>query len=90
MHASSIVFNDLKPDNIMVNRQTGDVTLIDFGFASSYLKSDGTHKSDSEMSEQFHGNILYSSFDQMNFFQTSRKDDINALFFILINFLNND
>ena len=73
----------------MVNRKTGNVTLIDFGFASSYLNSDGTHIDDSAKTETFQGNILYASFDQMNFFQTSRKDDISAVFYILMEQLNN-
>lgn len=32
---------------------------------------------------------MYASYDQMNFFQTCRKDDIIAVFFILIEQLNN-
>lgn len=63
MHHSKLVVNDLKPENIMVNRETGEVTLIDFGFASTYVNKDGTHKSDSEMNDEFHGNITYASFD---------------------------
>ena len=89
VHQSAIIFNDLKPDNIMVDRQTGKVTLIDFGFASTYLTAEGTHKSDAEMFDEFHGNILFASFDQMNFFQTSRKDDMIALYYILLYTLNN-
>ena len=68
VHHARVIFNDLKPDNIMVNRKTGETTLIDFGFASSYLNTDGTHISDSEVTSTFHGNIFYASFDQMNFF----------------------
>ena len=37
VHDSNIVYNDLKPENIMINRKTGEVTLIDFGLASSYI-----------------------------------------------------
>ena len=72
----------------MVNRSTQKVTLIDFGFASSFINADGSHISDSEMNETFHGNLLYASFDQMNFFRTCRKDDIIAVFYILMEQLN--
>ena len=88
VHLSCLVYNDLKPDNIMVNRSTQKVTLIDFGFASSFINADGSHISDSEMNETFHGNLLYASFDQMNFFRTCRKDDIIAVFYILMEQLN--
>lgn len=84
VHDSKVIFNDLKPDNIMVNRKTGEVTLIDFGFASTYENADGTHISDSEMTSTFQGNINYASYDQMNFFKTGRKDDMIACFYILI------
>ena len=47
VHKSQLVYNDLKPDNIMVDRKTGNVTLGDFGLASSYMNSNGTHIDDS-------------------------------------------
>ena len=57
VHEANLVYNDLKPDNIMVNRKTGEVTLIDFGFASSYLEPDGKHLSGEDLSDNFIGNI---------------------------------
>ena len=74
----------------MVNRKTGHVTLIDFGFASSYLNPDGSHITDDAMKQTFQGSIAYATFDQMNFFQTSRKDDIITAFYILVQQLNNN
>lgn len=68
----------------MVNRKTGEVTLIDFGFASTYENADGTHISDSEMSQAFYGNLYFASLDHMNFLKTSRKDDMIACFYMLI------
>ena len=90
VHHSNVIFNDMKPDNIMVNRKTGAVTLIDFGFASPYLNKDGTHIQDNETNEDFHGNIIFASYDQMNFFKTSRKDDIISIFYMLFTLLNNN
>ena len=87
---SNYVHNDLKPDNIMVNRKTGEVTLIDFGMASQYQNPDGTHISASVQTDDFQGNMLYASLDQMNFYKTSRKDDMISVFYILVGLLNND
>ena len=79
----------MKPDNIMVDRNTGKVTLIDFGFASHYLKDNGEHIGADEQNSDFFGNLLYASYDQMNFFKTSRKDDIIATFYMFVELLNN-
>ena len=46
-----MVFNDLKPDNIMVDRNSGHVTLIDFGFATTYINPDGSHVSSDDVTE---------------------------------------
>lgn len=89
MHHSELIYNDLKPENIMINQETGQVTLIDFGFASSYLDKDGRHISDSDTNETFLGNLLCASYDQMNFFKTTRRDDIIATFYLLVICLNN-
>ena len=73
----------------MIDRKTGKVTLIDFGFASSYLEEDGSHIDDSATNEQFMGNLMCASYDQMNFFKTTRKDDMIATFYLLVMCLNN-
>ena len=90
VHHSNVIYNDMKPDNIMVDRETGVVSLIDFGFASPFLNKDGSHVKDSEMNEDFQGNIIFASLDQMNFFRTSRKDDIISVFYMLVTMLNNN
>lgn len=36
LHANGIVHRDVKPDNVMLNRATNTVTLIDLGFACFY------------------------------------------------------
>jgi serine/threonine protein kinase len=41
VHSAGIVFNDLKPENIMVDN--GEVHLIDFGFATRYVYENGKH-----------------------------------------------
>ena len=72
----------------MINRKTGELTLIDFGFASPYLNKDGSHIKASETNESFQGNMVYASLDQMNFFKTSRKDDIISTFHMFVELLN--
>ena len=33
LHQQRIVFRDLKTENIMIDKATGDIKLVDFGFA---------------------------------------------------------
>ena len=86
-HKAGYVYNDLKPENIMISFESGlpKVTLIDFGLATRFkLKDSCNHISDNEMTESFNGNMLHSSVDAMNFYKTSRKDDMISLFYLLI------
>ena len=46
VHSSGRTFNDLKPQNIMVEHDSNgelNVVLIDFGFSAKYLTSDDNH-----------------------------------------------
>lgn len=95
IHCAKRTFNDLKLENIMVNtkgdlKADPEVYLIDFGFAKKFLKKDGkNHIEESKTVEVFTGNIHFASERQMNFFATSRRDDLVSLFYLLIYMLNN-
>ena len=55
IHDSGYVFNDLKPENIMLmqppnqkkeeNFEDGNLVLVDFGFATRHHTNDGQHVS---------------------------------------------
>lgn len=66
------------------------MTLIDFGLATKYKNEDKTHFKESEMTQTFKGNVHFSSLDQMNFYKTSRKDDLISLFYMMVWLLNNN
>ena len=91
VHSSGRTFNDLKPQNIMVDKdKDGElhIVLIDFGFSAKYITQEGCHISDLELKESFQGNILFSSLDQMEFKHTSRKDDMISLCYMIFYMLN--
>ena len=90
-HKAGYVYNDLKPENIMISLESGipKVTLIDFGLATRFkLKGSCNHINENEMTKSFNGNMLHSSVDAMNFFKTSRKDDLISLFYLLVSQMN--
>ena len=64
MHSLGYTYNDLKPDNIMLNNSSNGqvhVTLIDFGFAKQIKEFTN---SDEEV-DYFEGNIMFASIDKL-------------------------
>ena len=94
VHCAKRTHNDLKLENIMVNTMGSlnadpQVFLIDFGFTDKYMEKDGkTHINAKKTTDVFQGNMVFSSVRQMEFRKTSRKDDLIALFYLMIFTLN--
>ena len=84
-------YNDLKPENIMLcNSRDGSlkVTLVDFGFAQKYVNEYGTHYNEDSCNEMFQGNLMFSSFNLLDFKTPCRKDDLISICYLLIFLLN--
>lgn len=63
---------------------------MDFGFADTYInQKTGEHIKEKEDVDTFQGNMMFASIDQMDFYKTSRRDDIISLFYLIVNLLNN-
>ena len=92
LHLVGFTHNDVKPSNIMIDfAKNGQVkaTLIDFGFAKKFVDSNNNHIEQSEI-DMFQGNLVYSSYSQMNFESTSRKDDLISIFYLLATMMNSN
>ena len=81
-------YNDLKLDNIMINRKTMRTALIDFGFIKPFVGADGEHINKESKRDTFEGNMLFSSLNQLQFRSTSRRDDLQSLSYLMIYLLN--
>ena len=79
-------------DNVAIDVHDGQpiATLIDVGLATRYRDQHKVHIKSTEKTENFQGNIANSSVDAMNFFKTSRKDDLISLFLMVVSLLNNN
>ena len=99
IHQAGYVYNDLKPDNIMIkvpeNSSMSDISflkhevnLIDFGFATKYLdKETGLHIEKKDVA-MFRGNFTFASLNQLKYKTTSRRDDLIQLFYFLVYLLH--
>ena len=92
LHKIGRTYNDMNPHSVMVSGPSHDVTLVDFGFASKYTDDTqvSNHIKESKKNKVFQGNILFASLDQMSFFETTRRDDIIALFYMMIHCMCNN
>ena len=85
----NFVHNDIKLENVLVGHTNSNMLyLIDFGLASPYLADDGTHLQKKQL-YKFSGNFLFASLNTCRGFNKSRRDDIEAAFYVLIYLLNN-
>ena len=100
VHRAGFIFNDLKLDNLLLDFDadvkqlkkdvdtdifsTNNINIIDFGFATPFLKEDGTTHVKKSMVDYFRGNLIFSSMNQLKFHTTSRRDDLISVFYILV------
>ncbi len=72
LHEDSIgiIHRDLKPENIIVNIQSMEVNLLDFGLSK---------RKNSTISDEISGTLLYCSPEQFNNLPTSEKSDSYSL-----------
>jgi serine/threonine protein kinase len=102
IHNSGFIYGDLKLDNIMLGNQWkdeqrtdceesifegADLHIIDFGFSKSFKDDQGKHL-DQTNTENFYGNLLFSSLNQLNFKSQSRRDDLLSICYMLSSLLN--
>lgn len=71
LHNKKIVYNDLKPSNILINSHN-KITLIDFGISCD-------SRENIKQSDKYSGTYVYSSPEQINGEISSSSNDIYAL-----------
>lgn len=102
VHDSGFTYNDLKLENILLGLgqnipkdcREGNcfkdvtLTLADFGFASKFMNKETGEHVPMVITKYFRGNLLFSSKHHMSFNQTSQRDDLISVFFLLSFLLN--
>jgi len=85
IHSNNIVHLDIKPSNFVVGyKDPSLIYIIDFGLSKKYKSSrTGKHVIFSKR-KYFHGNIEFSSVNNMRGIVSSRRDDLESIGYMLI------
>jgi serine/threonine protein kinase len=87
LHDIGFCHTDIKPDNILLDRQFDhpdkSLFLIDFGEAVKYLKPDGEHVEETFVNK-FGGNYVFASKNVLGGSKNSRRDDIIQIVYSLV------
>ena len=88
LHSKNIIHRDLKPDCFLAGEKNkSKIHIIDFGFAINYIDPQlGLHYP--LRTDAFIGNYKFTSNNSILFgYNKSRRDDIEAIAYILIHFI---
>lgn len=99
IHTAGFVFNDLKLDNLLFDIDVdaeklrtmeenifdnNNINIIDFGFVCPFLDQETQTHLEKTQLDIFRGNMVFSSLNQLKFHSTSRRDDLIALFYLIV------
>lgn len=80
VHEKGIIIRDLKPDNILVNKE--DIYLIDLGMSKYYIK--GNKHIAKRKGKELAGTVRYASIYTHLGIEQSRRDDLETMIYSLI------
>jgi serine/threonine protein kinase len=85
IHNKGFVHRDIKPENFLVTiNKPKKIYIIDFGISKPYIVNN--QHIHCKMTHQFIGTPNFASINTHNFYEQSRRDDLEALAYMLIYF----
>ena len=88
MHSLGFVHRDIKLEYILLSAKQEEIYLADFGLSKSINdKESGCHVK-KVVINRFQGNLLFAPLNALHARTTSRLDDIESTFYLLIYWLN--
>ena len=85
IHSKNIIYRDVKPENFLIGINDPNIIyIIDFGLCKKYRSSKTGKHILPKMTGKFNGNIKFASPNEIRGKESSRRDDLISLGYMLI------
>ena len=86
LHEKDLIHRDIKPENFLfgLNKENKSIYIIDFGFCKTFIQND-KHIEEKKISNLI-GSRTYASINAHNYFELSRRDDLESVGYMLVYF----
>lgn len=90
IHDKGLVHRDIKPENFLLglNNKNKQIYIIDFGFCKTFLNND--QHIDFKKTNNMIGTTNFASTNAHDFYELSRRDDLESLGYMLVYFYFGD
>ena len=88
VHKKFVLHRDIKPDNFMVNSNSSNIYLIDFGLSTFYIDDKRQHVLDNGSHSTMIGNHRFASYNIYSGYAPSRRDDLISIGYMYMYYYN--
>ena len=89
VHSKNIIHRDIKPENFLIGKSDEySIYIIDFGLSKKYKSSRTNKHVQFRLTKKFTGTARYASLNAIRGAEQSRRDDLEAIGYMLLFFFN--